>query len=388
MQQRYANIIGWGKYVPERVVTNAHFEKFLDTSDEWIVERTGIRERRYVAPGENTSHMATAAAREALEMAGVRARDLGLIIVATSSPDHLTPPVSSLVQHALGAKDVGAFTLVAGCPGFVYGLATAQQFITSGACDNVLVIGAELISRHMNWEDRTTCVLFGDGAGAVVLQVSDEPAAVLSYVLGSDGAGAEDLIVPAGGTAMPPSHETVDTGQHYIHMDGRKIFRFATRIMGKALRQAIQQAGLTPDDIDLFIPHQANARIIESAARHVGLPEEKVFVNIDRYGNTSAASIPIALCEAFEQGRAKIGHTLGFVSFGSGLTWAAAVVKLGERAAPIRLHRKLFSMPAWLSFDPMRAVASSTSAKVANGFSAMISGIGALARKLMRANRN
>ena len=180
MQQRYANIIGWGKYVPERVVTNAHFEKFLDTSDEWIVERTGIRERRYVAPGENTSHMATAAARKALEMAGVRARDLGLIIVATSSPDHLTPPVSSLVQHALGAKDVGAFTLVAGCPGFVYGLATAQQFITSGACDNVLVIGAELISRHMNWEDRTTCVLFGDGAGAVVLQVSDEPAAVLS----------------------------------------------------------------------------------------------------------------------------------------------------------------------------------------------------------------
>jgi 3-oxoacyl-[acyl-carrier-protein] synthase-3 len=388
MEQRYANIIGWGKYVPERVVTNADFEKTLDTSDEWIVERTGIRERHYVAPGENTSHMATAAAREALKMAGVRARDLGLIIVATSSPDHLTPPVSSQVQHALGAKDVGAFTLVAGCPGFVYGLATAQQFIASGTCDNVLVIGAELISRHLDWEDRATSVLFGDGAGAVVLQVSEEPAAVLSYVLGSDGSGAEHLIVPAGGTAMPPSHETVETGKHYLRMNGRQVFRFATRVLGKALRQAIQQAGLTTDDIDLFIPHQANARIIESAARYVGLPEEKVFVNVDRYGNTSAASIPIALCEAFEQGRTKIGDTLGFVSFGAGLTWASAVVKIAERTAPIRLQRKLFSLPAWLSLDPLRAAANNTSTKVAKAFSGMISGIDALARRIFRGRRN
>lgn len=388
MEQRYANIIGWGKYVPERVVTNADFEKILDTSDDWIVERTGIRQRRYVVPGENTSHMAIAAARDALEMAGVRARDLGLIIVATSSPDYLTPPVSSQVQHALGAKDVGAFTLVAGCPGFVYGLATAQQFIASGGCDNVLVIGAELISRHLNWEDRSTCVLFGDGAGAVVLQVSEEPAAVLSYVLGSDGSGAEHLIVPAGGTAIPPSHKTVDEGLHYLQMNGRQVFRFATRVLGRALREAILKAGLKTDDIDLFIPHQANARIIESAARYVGLPEEKVFVNVDRYGNTSAASIPIALCEAFEQGRAKIGDTLGFVSFGAGLTWASAVVKIAERAAPIRLRRKLFSLPAWLSLDPLRAAAYSTSAKVVGAFSGMISGIGALARKLRRGTRN
>jgi 3-oxoacyl-[acyl-carrier-protein] synthase-3 len=388
MEQRYANIIGWGKYVPERVVTNADFEKTLDTTDEWIFERTGIRQRHRAAPGENTSHMATAAAREALKMAGVRARDLGLIIVASSSPDYLTPPVSSQVQHALGAKDVGAFTLGAGCTGFVYGLVTAQQFIATGSCDNVLVVGAELISRHLNWEDRTTCVLFGDGAGAVVLQVSEEPAAVLSFVLGSDGSGAEHLIVPAGGTAMPPTHKTVEEGLHSIHMNGRQVFRFASRVLGRALRQAIQQAGLTPDDIDLFIPHQANARIIESAARYVGLPEEKVFVNIHRYGNTSAASIPIALCEAYEQGRAKIGDTLGFVSFGSGLTWASAVVRLGERAAPIRMRRKLFSLPSWLSLDPLRAAANSTTARVMKAFSAVFSGIGALARKIVRGSRD
>jgi len=388
MEQRYANIIGWGKYVPERVVTNADFEKTLDTTDEWIVKRTGIRQRHHVSPGENTSHLATAAGRDALKMAGVRARDLGLIIVASSSPDHLTPPVSSQVQHALGAKDVGAFTLVAGCTGFVYALATAQQFIASGSCDNVLVIGAELISRHLNFEDRTTCVLFGDGAGAVVLQVSEEPAAVLSFILGSDGSGAEALIVPAGGTAMPPSHKTVDEGKHYIHMNGRQVMRFASRVLGKALRQAIQQAGLTSDDIDLIIPHQANARIIESAARYVGLPNEKVFVNIDRYGNTSAASIPIALCEAFEQGRTKIGDTLGLVSFGAGLTWASAIVKLGERATPISMQRKRFSLPSWLSLDPLRTAANSTTARVAKAFSAVFSGIGALARKIGRGSRD
>jgi 3-oxoacyl-[acyl-carrier-protein] synthase-3 len=187
---------------------------------------------------------------------------------------------------------------------------------------------------------------------------------------------------------MPPSHETVETGKHYLRMNGRQVFRFATRVLGKALRQAIQQAGLTTDDIDLFIPHQANARIIESAARYVGLPEEKVFVNVDRYGNTSAASIPIALCEAFEQGRTKIGDTLGFVSFGAGLTWASAVVKIAERTAPIRLQRKLFSLPAWLSLDPLRAAANNTSTKVAKAFSGMISGIDALARRIFRGRRN
>ncbi len=349
MNKRYTNIVGWGKYAPSNVITNADLESMVDTTDEWIVARTGIRERRVVSPGENTSDMAIAAASDALAMAEVNARDLGLIIVATSSPDYLTPPVSSQIQHALGAKDVGAFTLVTGCTGFVYGLATAQQFIESGACDNVLVIGAELLSRFVDWEDRATCVLFGDGAGAVVLQVSDEPAGVLSFVLGSDGSGAEHLILPSGGAALPPSHETLDQGLNFLRMDGNQVFRFATRILGKAVNQALQQAGLENDDIDLFIPHQANARIIDSAARNVGLPKEKVFINLDRYGNTSAASVPIAFCEAFEQGRAKVGDTLALVAFGAGLTWASAVVKIGERTQPIPIAKRDTWIPAWLS---------------------------------------
>ncbi len=353
MSQRYGNIVGWGKYAPERVLTNADLERMVDTSDEWIVSRTGIRERRVVSEGETTSHLAIEASRQALELAGVRARDLGLIIVATSSPDYLTPPISSQVQHALGAKDVGAFTLVAGCPGFVYGLATAQQFIASGACDTILVVGVEIISRFIDYTDRSTCVLFGDGAGAVVLQVSDQPSGVLSFVLGSDGSGAQHLILPGGGTTAPPTHETIEAGLQFLRMDGKQVFRFATRILGKALKQAIQQAGLTTDDIDLFIPHQANRRIIESAARYVGLPEEKVFINIDRYGNTSAASIPIALTEAIEQGRARAGDTLAFVAFGAGLTWAASVVKLGSPAEPLPVDR------AWqkrFALNPLCAV--------------------------------
>jgi len=348
MQKRYGNIIGWGKYVPSTVITNADLERMVDTSDEWIRARTGIRERHVVAKGENTSDMAIAAARDALAMARVAPRDLGLIIVATSSPDYLTPPVSSQVQHALGAKDVGAFTLVAGCTGFLYALATAQQFIASGACDNVLVVGVELLSRFIDWEDRSTCVLFGDGAGAVVLQVSEEPSGVLSYVLGSDGAGAEFLIMPAGGAVLPPSPETLAKRLHYVRMDGNQVFRFATRILGKALRQAIREAGLTTEDIDLFIPHQANKRIIDSAARAVGLREEKVFLNIERYGNTSAASVPIALCEAFEQGRAKVGDTLAFVAFGAGLTWASAVVKIAPRPEPIPVQSKVSRLSVWL----------------------------------------
>jgi len=343
--KRYGNIIGWGKYVPPRVITNADLEKTLDTSDEWIVTRTGIRER-HIADAENsTSQMSIAAAREALEMAGVRPKDLDLIIVATSSPDYLTPPVSSQVQHGLGAKNIGAFTLVTGCTGFVYALSTAQQFIASGACETILVVGAELLSRFINWNERETCVLFGDGAGAVVVQATDVPSGVLSFVLGSDGSGAEHLILPGGGTANPPSHESLDAGLHKVKMNGREVFKFATRVLGKALRQAIQQANLETEDIDLFIPHQANIRIIDSAARFANLPPEKVFVNIHKYGNTSAASIPIALCEAFEEGRAKIGDTLAFVAFGAGLTWASAIVKIAEHATPVprRWWQTLFS---------------------------------------------
>jgi 3-oxoacyl-[acyl-carrier-protein] synthase-3 len=351
MEKRYGNIVGWGKYVPKNVVTNADLEAKLDTSNEWIVARTGIRERRVVDSDEQTSDMAISAARDALDVASLRAQDLDLIIVATSSPDYLTPPISSQVQHALGAKRVGAFTLVTGCTGFIYGMATAQQFIETGNCERILVIGAELISRWIDYKDRTTCILFGDGAGAVVVEAAEKPSGVLSSVLGSDGSKAELLILPGGGTVNPPSQETLEQNLHYVRMNGREVFKFATRTLGSALREAIRDAGLTSEDIDLFIPHQANMRIIQSAARIAGLPMEKVFVNIQKYGNTSAASIPIALCEALETGRARIGDTLAFVAFGAGLTWAAAVVKLEEREQPTPTGIWRLPILRWVSGD-------------------------------------
>ena len=331
MNQRYANIVGWGKYVPENVLTNADLEKMVDTSDEKIVKLSGIKERRIASDDENTSSMAIAASRQALKVAGIRPKDLDLIIIATSSPDYLTPPVSSIVQDALGAKDVGAFTLVTGCTGFVYALATAQQFIATGNADRILVVGAELISRWVDWTDRQTCVLFGDGAAAVVVEATEKEAGVLSYVLGSDGSKAQELMVPGGGTVHPPTQESLDQGLHHIVMNGREVFKFATRVMGKSLRQALDKVDMTIEDIDLLIPHQANKRIIEFAMKLFKLPEEKVYVNIHKYGNTSAASIPLALVEALEEGRAKVGDTLAFVSFGAGLTWASAIVKLVER---------------------------------------------------------
>jgi 3-oxoacyl-[acyl-carrier-protein] synthase-3 len=238
----------------------------------------------------------------------------------------------------------------------VYGLATAQQFIASGAYENILIVGAELLSRFVDWNDRGTCILFGDGAGAVVMQATDVPSGVLSYVLGSDGSGGGHLILPAGGVANPPDQQTLDMGMHKLRMNGREVFKFATRVLGRALREVISDAGLQTEDIDLFIPHQANARIIESAARAVNLPEEKVFVNIHKYGNTSAASIPIALCEAFEEGRAKVGDTLALVAFGAGLTWASAVIKIApyEKPSPKRWWQHLF--PKFLARNGHRSV--------------------------------
>jgi 3-oxoacyl-[acyl-carrier-protein] synthase-3 len=349
MAKLYGNIVGWGKYVPKNVITNADLEAMVDTSDDWIVSRTGIHERHVVGEGEYTSTMAIEAGRAALKKANMRARDLDLIIVASSSPDYLTPPLSSQVQAALGAKDVGAFTLVTGCTGFVYAMATGQQFIGAGSAEKVLVIGAEILSKWIDWTDRSTCVLFGDGAAAVVLEATNTPSGVLAYELGSDGKKSGNLILPGGGTRHPPSHEMVDKNLHYIKMNGREVFKFATRTMGKSVLRTVKKAGLTPDDIDLFIPHQANKRIIDKAAKQVGLPIEKVFVNIQNYGNTSAASIPIALCEALDSGRAKIGDTLAFVAFGAGLTWASAVVKIVEREKPTGKRWWQFTRPAWLS---------------------------------------
>ena len=323
----YGRITGWGKALPDKIVTNADLEKMVDTSDEWIVTRTGIRERRIAPEGVNTSTLSVQAGQAALEKAGLIAADLDLIIVASSSPDHLLPAVSSEIQHQLGAH-CGAFTLVAGCTGFVYGLVTAQQFITTGAYRTILVIGAEVISRNVDWTDRNTCVLFGDGAGAVVVQACEEQTGLLAFELGSDGGGAEHLMMPMG-IAHPATHETIDKKYQYIRMNGREVFKFATRTLARSAAETIGRSGLSTHDIDLMIPHQANARIIELAARQLGLPMEKVFVNIDKYGNTSAASIPIALTEAIEAGRVKEGDHLVLVGFGAGLTWASAVVQFG-----------------------------------------------------------
>ena len=330
---RYSGITGWGKYAPERILTNQDLEKMVQTSDEWILTRTGIKERRIAGPDEAVSTMSVAASQEALAVAGLDPRDLDLIIAATSTPDHLTPPVASMIQGMLAAPRAAAFDLAAGCTGFVYALATAHQFIAAGTYDNVLVIGAEIISRFVDWEDRATCVLFGDGAGAVVLQASDAPTGVLSFVLGSDGSEYDALIVPGGGSRHPLCQEVLDKRMSYIKMDGRRVFKFAAKTPAEAALRAIEGSGLSVNDIALLIPHQANLRIIQSLAQSMDMPWEKVYVNLDRYGNTSAASIPIALCEAMEEGRIKDGDNILLLGFGAGLTWAAAVVQVGVPTA-------------------------------------------------------
>ena len=327
-----ASLIGWGHYAPERVVTNDDLAQIVDTSDEWVQSRSGIRQRHFAAEGQATSDLCIRSAQQALDRAGLEGSDLDLILIATTSPDYLVPPVSSQVQHALGAE-CGAMTLVVGCTGFVYGLVTAQQFIETGAYRTILLVGAETISTYLDMTDRTTCVLFGDGAGAVVLQATEQDCGMRSFELGSDGSGAEAIIARSPGSAHPVSQKVIDDRLHYLSMNGREVFKFATRTMGASLKRVMESAGVTPDDIDLFVPHQANARIIEYAAAEFGLPEEKVVVNVDRYGNTSAASIPIALSEALTDRRAKPGDTLALVGFGSGLTWAASIFTLGSMEA-------------------------------------------------------
>lgn len=328
MSKRYGCITGWGKYAPKRVLTNADLERMVDTSDEWITTRTGIKERRIAGPDEPTSYISVKAAEAAMEVAGITAEDLDLIIVATSTPDYLLPPVSSQIQDMLGAR-CGAFTVVAGCTGWVYGLVVAQQFIEAGTYDTILVIGSEEVSKAVDYTDRTTCVLFGDAAGAVVMQTFDMPTGILAFELGSDGSGYQHLIVPGLGVVEPASQKVIDERLYYIRMNGQEIFKFAARVLGRSMRRVLGQAGLTPDDIDLFIPHQANYRIVEAAARLMRVPEDKFYMNIERYGNTSAASIPVALCEAIEEGRCKPGDIVAIVGFGAGLTWASAVVHLG-----------------------------------------------------------
>ncbi len=324
MAPYYAKISGWGMYVPENVLTNHDLEKMMDTSDEWIVTRTGIRERRIISEGETTVSMSVEASKRALAQAGIQPEDLDLIILATSTPDYLVPPASSMIQDQLGAQ-CGAFTLVAGCSGFVYSLATAAQFIQTGAYKHILVIGAEVISKGIDWEDRNTAVLFGDGAGAVVVSRTTRPGGLLSMKLGSDGSGWDALLLPGIGIKNYPSHEIIDRKDHKLKMKGRPVFKFATRVMSDATTEVVTQAGLTMDDIDVLIPHQANQRIIDLALRRLGFPAEKTVVNLDRYGNTSAASIPLALVEAMEEGRIKEHDKVVMIAFGAGLTYAAVV---------------------------------------------------------------
>src|ERR1700738_3202553 len=328
MTERYVRSGGWGKYMPARIMPNSELAELVDTSDEWIRARTGIGERRIAAPDETAGPLSVHAARAALDRAQVRAEDLDLIIVATCTPDYANmPATASLVQHALGAPRAGAFDLNAVCSGFMYGLATGSQFILSGAYKSVLVIGADVFTRILDWQDRSTCVLFGDGAGAVVLRPTAQPGGLVSFVLGSDGAGACSLYVPAGGSRRPTSAETVAQREHYVKMAGRDVFRFATRVVPASAAQALERADLTTADIDLLIPHQANVRIIDSAARRLKLPDSAVFANVEKYGNTSAASIPVALCEALEAGLIETDSTVVMSGFGAGLSWGTAVWK-------------------------------------------------------------
>ena len=348
----YAHITGWGMSVPERILTNQEISTRVDTTDEWIQSRTGIKERRIAAQDQSSASLAYEAALKALDVAHLRPDDLDLIIVATSSPDYIFPATACVVQDRLGASKAGAFDLLAACSGFIFALNIATQSIRSGSAKNAVVIGAETLSRLVDWKDRGTCILFGDGAGAFVLQAREERGGLISAVMRSDGSGGDLLSIPAGGSRIPASIETVTNGRHYIHMNGREVFRFATRVMAQSTLEAVQEAGLTLADIQLFVPHQANLRIIEAAMRSLQVPMDRCIVNIERYGNTSTASIPIATCEAVQKGLVHAGDKMVFVGFGAGLTWGAAVaVWSGSQPgafvslpAPLRLYARIRSL--------------------------------------------
>jgi len=326
-----SSIIGTGSYLPEKVLTNDDLSKMVDTSDEWITTRTGIKERHIAADDQATSDLASEAARRAMTAAGVTPEEIDLIVVATVTPDMFFPSTACFVQRKIGATNAVCFDISAACSGFLYALQVARHFLNAGSRTTALVIGAEKLSSLVNWEDRNTCVLFGDGAGAVVIRAvdadTDAPGRVLSTVMGSDGNLSDLLKVPGGGSALPITPENAASRPNTIHMEGRETFKHAVTRMCQASEQALEMAGLTKADIAMVIPHQANARIITAIADRLGLPEEKTFVNVDKYGNTSAATIPVALDEAHRQGRIKRGDIVLLVAFGGGFTWASSVLR-------------------------------------------------------------
>lgn len=320
-------ILGIGAYVPDKILTNQDLERIVDTSDQWITERTGIKERHIAAPEQATSDLAYMAAKMALQDANVAPEEIDLIILGTATADHIFPSCACEVQAKLGCVNAGAFDLVAGCSGFVYNLIVASQMLQGGHFKKILIIGAETLSRIINWEDRNTCVLFGDGAGAAVIGEVEEGYGVLGLDMGADGRGGPYLIQPAGGSRMPATPETASAHEHTIHMNGPEVFKFAIQIMGKTAKRALANANLQPEDLDMLFPHQANMRIITSAAKRLKLPMDKVWVNVNKYANTSAASIPIALTEAQRAGKLTKGMNIILDGFGAGLTWGAVVLK-------------------------------------------------------------
>ncbi len=325
-QLRGTTITGTGMYVPEKVLSNRDFERMVETTDEWIVERTGIRERRMAAPDQASSDLAVIACQRALEMAKVDAKDVDQIILATTTPDRILPSCACTLQRKLGATGSAAYDMFAACTGFIFGAGMARGLIGGRMAETVLVVGVETLTRIVDYGDRNTCVLFGDGAGAAVFQPCEPGTGLHAVDMHSDGELGEVLEVPAGISLNPASEATVRDGQHFIKMQGRKLFPFAVRSMEDATRKCLAGAGWSADQIDLFIPHQANLRIIEAVRDRLGLPDEKVYVNIDRYGNTSSASIAIALDEVVRSGRVKLGDRLAFAAFGGGATWGASTM--------------------------------------------------------------
>jgi 3-oxoacyl-[acyl-carrier-protein] synthase-3 len=358
---RRAHVSGWGRYAPAQVLTNADLERMVDTSDEWIRTRTGIRERRVAAAHETTASMAAVAGLRAIRTAGIEPEDIDLILLGTLTPDYWMPSTAALVKEAIGNTKAAAFDVMAACSGFVYAFATAQAYISAGLAKHVLVIGAELLTRFLDYTDRSTCILFGDGAGAVVLSASDEPGGALGVEMTTEPRGAYMIWLPAGGSKSPPSAETIARGEHFVRMEGKETYRFATKTLASTALESIRRSGLEPSDIDLFIPHQANIRIIEAVAKGLDLPMDKMFVNLDKYGNTSAASVPIALAEAVNEGRVKIGDNVVIVAFGAGFTsgavtinWTADPARGIAGDAAVRPEDVSVRLPVdWDSVDPI-----------------------------------